>query len=141
MGITLYTSYKHGTQLQCHNLNFKHCENLKCIGIWQTEHCWLPGVAAAGWCTGSPGCSSGVPRGAWWRVDWNGKDGFRWVSVVGRFCLCQLLAVMLFCVIIITWCYSPMWALASCDIRLHWSLSWAFLLHLNVVLCTEVNLG
>jgi hypothetical protein len=32
--------------------------------------------------------------------------------------------------IIITWSYSPTQALASCAIRLHWSLSWAFLLHL-----------
>jgi hypothetical protein len=32
-------------------------------------------------------------------------------------------------IIIIIWRYSPTWALASCAIRLHWSLSWAFLLH------------
>jgi hypothetical protein len=32
-------------------------------------------------------------------------------------------------IIIITWYYSPTWALASSAIRLHWSLSWAFLLH------------
>jgi hypothetical protein len=32
-------------------------------------------------------------------------------------------------IIIITWRYSPTWALASCAIRLHWSLSWAFPLH------------
>ena len=31
--------------------------------------------------------------------------------------------------VIITWRYSPSWALASCAIRLHCSLSWAFLLH------------
>jgi hypothetical protein len=36
-------------------------------------------------------------------------------------------------IIIITSCrYSPTWALASCAIRLHWSLSWAFLLHPSI---------
>jgi hypothetical protein len=33
---------------------------------------------------------------------------------------------------IITWRYSPTWALASCAIRLHSSLSWAFLLHPSI---------
>ena len=31
-----------------------------------------------------------------------------------------------------TWLYSPSWALASCAIRLHKSLSWAFLLHHHI---------
>jgi hypothetical protein len=35
-------------------------------------------------------------------------------------------------IIIITWRYSPTWALVSCVIRLHWSLSWAFLLHPSI---------
>jgi hypothetical protein len=34
--------------------------------------------------------------------------------------------------IIITWRYSPTWALASCAIRLHWSLSWDFLLNPSI---------
>jgi hypothetical protein len=32
----------------------------------------------------------------------------------------------------ITWLYSPSWALASCAIRLHKSLSWAFPLHPSI---------
>jgi hypothetical protein len=35
-------------------------------------------------------------------------------------------------IIIITWRYSPSWDLASCAIRLHWSLSWDFLLHPSI---------
>ena len=35
-------------------------------------------------------------------------------------------------IIIITWRYSPTWALASCAIRLHWSLFWAFLPHPSI---------
>jgi hypothetical protein len=35
-------------------------------------------------------------------------------------------------IIIITWRYSLTWALASCAIRLHWSLSRAFLLHPSI---------
>jgi hypothetical protein len=34
--------------------------------------------------------------------------------------------------IIITWRYSPTWALAPCAIHLHWSLSSAFLLHPSI---------
>jgi hypothetical protein len=31
-----------------------------------------------------------------------------------------------------TWRYSPTWALASCAIRLHWPLSWAYLLYPSI---------
>ena len=41
-------------------------------------------------------------------------------------------------IIITTWRYSPTWALACCAIRLHWSLSWAFLLHSSIpISCTS----
>ena len=33
-----------------------------------------------------------------------------------------------------TWLYSPSWALASCAIRLHKSLSWAFPLHPSIAI-------
>jgi hypothetical protein len=49
-------------------------------------------------------------------------------------CEPEITGFIIIIIIIITWRYSPTWALASCAIRLHWSLSWAFLLHPSILI-------
>jgi hypothetical protein len=97
--------------------------------LWQADHSWtelIPDVCVWSWNFDMWGCL----RPSWTAAPQkkrntacSNKHRQHWIYDS---------SLHIIIIIIITWRYSPSWALASCAILHHWSLSWAFLLHPSI---------